>query len=587
MSDVRDDKRSYYRSQAASAIKRIVKRFSFEGAPAQATLSTALTGSNNDLDFEAQDYGAAGNDISIEYRAPTAPGQDTTVEVDGNAIVVNLGSGNGTNEVQLVTVVAAGGTFILGFRDQYTQPIAYNATTATVQERLRALPGLSGVTVGGSAGAWQVTFAGEVAGSNVAQLTIDGNRLLPHNPGAIITEFVKGDDSPATNEVQKVTLVNAAAGTFTLTYSGQTTAAIAYNASAATVKSALEALSNIAVDDITVTKAANGTYTITFINNLAATDVDLLTADVSGLRVASVSTTTPGVAYAIDATADDVVAAIEGDEDAAALVNVTNKSANDGSGVVTAMAETNLAGGKDGVGSVSDAAAVTIDPTGNNNALVWTAKEAGLNGNGIRIEYVDPGANNATESIDYDADERIVTVNLATDGSGVITSTGDTIKTTVGATPEVDALFTVTDAGGNDGSGVVTAVSVVETSGGGGETTNGLAVAVAHGDVEVAAVLQCSETIAGATGTLKLGTSTDDDNLMPSITGTNLTAGKSADKSGVVATLTAPNETPHQLISDGQTVYLKPGTADLTDGTVDVVLYYRAVSDGGRLVVAD
>ena len=46
-------------------------------------------------------------------------------------------------------------------------------------------------------------------------------------------------------------------GTFTLTYNGQTTAAIAYNATAAQVQSALEALNNIAPGDVVVTKLQN------------------------------------------------------------------------------------------------------------------------------------------------------------------------------------------------------------------------------------------------------------------------------------------------------------------------------------------
>jgi hypothetical protein len=54
-----------------------------------------------------------------------------------------------------------------------------------------------------------------------------------------------------------------------------------------------------------------------------------------------------GVAGAITSTAADILAAIEADEDADALVGVANKAANDGSGVVIALAETPLAGGTD------------------------------------------------------------------------------------------------------------------------------------------------------------------------------------------------------------------------------------------------
>lgn len=587
MSDVRDSRRAYYASQAASAIKRVVKRIAFEGAAAQAALSTALTGANNDLDFEAQDYGSAGNDITIEYQAPTAANQDIDVTVEDNAIVVALGSSTGTDEVQTVTVKATGGTFILGYRDKFTQPIAYNATTTTVQERLRALPGLSAVTVTGVAGAWIVTFVGENAGVNVATLQIDGNRLMPKaKPRVDISVVTVGDDSPATNEVVKVTPINAAVGTFTLTFGGDTTTALAYNVSAAAMQTALRALAAVGGANLTVTGSAGGPYTVTFIGTLAAQNVGAITADASGLRVASVAVTTPGVAYAIDSTANDVITAIEDNTDAAALVNVTKKAANDGSGVVTAMAATHLAGGKEGIGTISDAATAVIDPTGTNNSLTYTAVEAGNAGNGIRIVYVDPGGATAALSVVVDEDERLITVNLGRAASAINT-TAALLKTAYDAVPEAVALATVANTAANDGTGLVTAMPVTELSGGGGETSNGLACFIARGDVNVAANLLVSETLAGATGTLKLGTSSDDDNLIPSIVGTTMTVGKTVDKSGLVATLTAPNTTPHQLISDGQTVYLKPGVADLTDGTIDVVAYYQSVSEGGRLVAVD
>ena len=86
------------------------------------------------------------------------------------------------------------------------------------------------------------------------------------------------------NEIQKISLAEAAAsGTFTLTYSGQTTAAIAYNASAATVDTELEALSNIAVGDVGVTGSAGGPWTVTFTGALAATNVVTITGNGASL----------------------------------------------------------------------------------------------------------------------------------------------------------------------------------------------------------------------------------------------------------------------------------------------------------------
>ncbi|KAF0187721.1 MAG: RHS repeat-associated core domain-containing protein, partial [Gammaproteobacteria bacterium] len=65
----------------------------------------------------------------------------------------------------------------------------------------------------------------------------------------------------AVNEVQRVGVTSTflTGGTFTLNYNGQTTTAIAYNATAAQVQSALEALNNVAPGDVVVTKLQDST----------------------------------------------------------------------------------------------------------------------------------------------------------------------------------------------------------------------------------------------------------------------------------------------------------------------------------------
>ncbi len=105
------------------------------------------------------------------------------------------------------------------------------------------------------------------------------------------------------NEVQTITAGGTVSGgTFTLTYDGQTTTAIAYNADAATVDAALEALSNIGAGDVTCAGGAlpGAAVTVTFTAALAATDVVQLTADGALLTGTSptiaVATTTQGAA---------------------------------------------------------------------------------------------------------------------------------------------------------------------------------------------------------------------------------------------------------------------------------------------------
>ncbi len=88
--------------------------------------------------------------------------------------------------------------------------------------------------------------------------------------------------SGTSDEVQTLT-VDATGGTFTLTFAGQTTAAIASEATAAAVEAALEALSNVAPGDVTVTGAAGGPYTITFGGDLANTNVAAITTDATAL----------------------------------------------------------------------------------------------------------------------------------------------------------------------------------------------------------------------------------------------------------------------------------------------------------------
>ncbi|MFD7980192.1 hypothetical protein [Streptomyces sp. NPDC059071] len=111
-----------------------------------------------------------------------------------------------------------------------------------------------------------------------------------------------------TNEVQTVTITGApTGGTFTLTFNGQTTAAIAFNASAAAVKTALEALTNINPGDVTVTGNAGSPCTVTFGGQYLGDNVAQMTATASltggttpGVTVAT--TTAGGTATASDGT---------------------------------------------------------------------------------------------------------------------------------------------------------------------------------------------------------------------------------------------------------------------------------------------
>jgi YD repeat-containing protein len=220
--------------------------------------------------------------------------------------VATTTQGGPIDEIQRVGYTAGtstAGTFTLTFNGQTTGNLSHGATAATVRT---ALEGLSTIGTGNVAveklsdtnmrQEWKVTFQGTLAGTNVNQLTINisGITTMPGTPVKIEATHTQG--STGTNEVQTVTLNNVTAGTFRLAFNGETSRAIAYNATAADVESALEALN--AVDNVTVTGNAGGPWTVTFVGTHSNINVPQMGGDAAALMSGSVLRT---ISYAFDA----------------------------------------------------------------------------------------------------------------------------------------------------------------------------------------------------------------------------------------------------------------------------------------------
>lgn len=118
-----------------------------------------------------------------------------------NMIEPSASAAEGADEVQTVTVSGSptGGTYTLTFDGETTDPIAFNADAAAIQSALENLdsvePGDVAVT---GTGPFTVTFGGEYADVNVAQMTADGSGLT-------------GGSSPA---VAVATTTSGAGGTY-------------------------------------------------------------------------------------------------------------------------------------------------------------------------------------------------------------------------------------------------------------------------------------------------------------------------------------------------------------------------------------
>jgi hypothetical protein len=107
-----------------------------------------------------------------------------------------------------------------------------------------------------------------------------------------------GATGEQSDEVQRVSIGSpVGGGTFTLTFNGQTTAAIAQNANSQAVAAALRALANISQDgagvaNVVVSNAglAANTWDVRFVNQLGYTDVNALTGAATGGATVNVAT---------------------------------------------------------------------------------------------------------------------------------------------------------------------------------------------------------------------------------------------------------------------------------------------------------
>jgi hypothetical protein len=313
---------------------------------------------------------------------------------------------------------------------------------------------------------------------------------------------------PAGHLGNSITITYAAAAAQPLTVDVDGTDITVNLAVTAAVAASLTTTLTGADNDLTLTAVTPGT---------AGNSITLTLADPSANdEPLAVSVTDTGitVTLATDAdgdiisTAHEVKLALEADEDAAALVTVAfpmttavkaalttslTGANNDmvftarrhgtyGNGITVAYVNPGAPGASLSVESsnkaitvnlataADTAATLTTSMTGDDNDLVLTAVEGGEEGNDITLTLVDPSDTDQELAVTVTGTD--ISVSLATDSGGTITTTGALLKAALEADADAAALVTVAHADGNDGSGVVTALSESALTGGGnGEDT--------------------------------------------------------------------------------------------------------------------
>lgn len=269
--------------------------------------------------------------LSFDGQGPT-----NALEYDAPVLAVK--------EVQSLYNNATAGTFTLGDGVDTTSSIAYNAAAATIKTRLETdITAITTVTVTGtgiSSDPWIITFDDPVgpfgvltvtdsltggtstiavttAGrygieteleklSNITDVDVYGSGIAADpwviefiNPGAQDVAQITANDTGMTGGSTTITtsVIGSTGGTFTLSDGTDTTSAIAYDASAATVETRLET-DITAITDVSV--SGTGTladpWVITFVNP-GDQDVDQLIGDGTNLSTGAnvyVSTSVEG-----------------------------------------------------------------------------------------------------------------------------------------------------------------------------------------------------------------------------------------------------------------------------------------------------
>ena len=257
------------------------------------------------------------------------------------AVVTNLVNGSpaqGTvvdavNAQQRIDVQATGGNYRLTVSDgsstYTTGDILWSADAATVASAINTAYGVHGhVTVRKAGHTYYVTFDGTTAAMPIPlivshdlgltngadagdTLNVYDNNATAPDAVLLTSSSLSGLDTPQTNEIQQivldatsgtftlsdsyvgvktvtdggsggnevqaVTVLPGATGTFTLTFNGHSTAPLQHNVSTDDLRTALEGLPGSTVGDFAVVKSANA-YVITFQGTLANTNVGQLVA---------------------------------------------------------------------------------------------------------------------------------------------------------------------------------------------------------------------------------------------------------------------------------------------------------------------
>jgi hypothetical protein len=296
-----------------------------------------------------------------------------------------------------------------------------------------------------------------------------GGAVSNFRPVGLAIDPASGDvyatsrEIPAVNEEQEVT-VSAEGGTFKLSFEGQETAAIAYNALEFEVQEALEALSTIGAFNVHVTGEIPGSLTVEFQEALAGANLEELACDGTALTGTgpgcTVATTRDGVAR----TPGKLVKFIPSENPPTEATTYTQASGLEFTPPAEGGGAEEVGGyGHAGFTTASDGPGIAVDPTTGDlliadyaNARVdriasdgaWLGSFDGTGGGGTAFaEPWDLAVNSAGDAIVADelptspSTARVTRYNAAGELQATLVTTGSANGIAVAANPLTDEVF--------------------------------------------------------------------------------------------------------------------------------------------------
>lgn len=280
-------------------------------------------------------YQGDSQDLFLRFVNPTGRTDVPFDEVDPTAWTVKFGIG-------VIAAVPTGGTFTLTYGANTTSSLAYDVSAATLSTAFNLLASVisaGGATVSGSAGGpWTITFTavgtrttisgtatalvpvsqvistqtqiGTASVQEIQRISLSQNPIAYQDtwtdaPAASISISSLQTGSGSASSIQNIVpLVGIYGGNFALNFGSYTTAAIAWDATGSDVQTALEGLTSIGADNVSVSGVSGGPWIVTFQGTLANAAQALITSVATGLiapkgKVATLALNTAGIESAL------------------------------------------------------------------------------------------------------------------------------------------------------------------------------------------------------------------------------------------------------------------------------------------------